>query len=90
MKLSERGNLTEREDAKMPYMGYTDARNRASQKYQKEHFEQLNFKFPKGFKETLLKHLEMTGETQAEFVRRAIAEAMERDIVKARESTNFK
>lgn len=69
---------------------YSDAQNKASQKYHKEHFEQLNFKFPKGFKETLLKHLEMTGETQAEFVRRAISEAMERDIAKARESTNFK
>lgn len=68
----------------MPYEGYTQARNKATQKYQKEHLEQMNLRFPKGYRAKLQEHLDMTGECTIEFVRRAIAETIERDREKMR------
>lgn len=65
-------------------MPYTKAQNRASQKYQKAHIDQLNFKFQKGFKDKLVEHTELTGEALAAFVRRAVLETIERDREKMR------
>ena len=65
--------------------GYNEAAKRATIKYQKEHLEQLNIKFPKGFKANLTSHTELTGEAVAAFVRRAIEETIARDRARMRE-----
>lgn len=70
----------------MPYTGYNESRKISTLKYQKEHLEQLNLRFPKGYKEKLQEHLKFTGECTSEFIRRAIAETIERDLAKAQEA----
>lgn len=67
-------------------MPYTPAQNRATQKYHKEHMEQLTIRAQKGFREKVAQHIEITGESQAEFFRRAIAETISRDRARIRET----
>ena len=65
--------------------GYTQASNRAVQKYTKTHMDQINLKYQKGFKDKIVAHTELTGEALAAFVRRAIEETIARDRAKMRE-----
>ena len=64
---------------------YTEAGKRATIKYQKEHLDAITLRFPKGYKENIQSHLELTGEKQIEFIRRAIEETIARDRAKMRE-----
>ena len=61
---------------------------KASQKYHREHLDQLNLKYQKGFKDKILAHTELTGEPMSAFIRRAIEETIARD--RARMRQNFK
>lgn len=61
------------------YTGYTEAQKRATMKYQKANLDAITLRFQKGYKEKLQAHLELTGEKQIEFIRRAIKETIERD-----------
>lgn len=72
----------------MAYTGYTEAQKRATMKYQKEHLDAITLRFHKGYKEKLKAHMELTGEKQIEFIRRAIEETIARDRAKMKE--NFK
>lgn len=65
-------------------MAYTQASNKAVQKYCKAHYEQVVIRLEKGLREKYNEHVELTGESQAEFFRRAIAETIERDREKMR------
>lgn len=70
------------------YTGYTEAKKRATMKYQKANLDAITLRFQKGYKEKLQAHLELTGEKQIEFIRRAIEETIARDRAKMKE--NFK
>lgn len=59
-------------------MSQTDAQLRASKKY-RDKFEYIQTRVPAEEKETIVKHAEVTGESLNAFVRRAIAETIERD-----------
>ena len=65
--------------------GYNEVSKRATMKYQKEHLDQINLKYPKGFKDKILAHTELTGEYMAPFIRRAIEETIARDRARMRE-----
>ena len=67
------------------YTGYTEAGKNATIKYQKQHLDQINLKYQKGFKDKILAHTELTGEALAAFVRRAIEETIARDRARMRE-----
>ena len=59
-------------------MAQTEAQLRASKKYH-EKFDDLRIRVPAGEKEGIDAHAKSMGESTNSFVRRAIAEAMERD-----------
>ncbi len=67
------------------YTGYTQAMGRASQKYVKEKTDPMTIRFPKGFKATVMSHLELTGESIVGFFRRAVEETIARDRARMRE-----
>ena len=67
------------------YTGYTESGKKATMKYQKEHLEAITLRFQKGYKARLQAHLELTGEKQIEFIRRAIEETIARDRARMRE-----
>ena len=67
------------------YTGYTEAGKKATIKYQKTHMEAITLRFQKGYKDRLNAHLELTGEKQIEFIRRAIEETIARDRARMRE-----
>ena len=68
------------------YTGFTDAQARANKKYAKEKTDPVTIRFPKGFKQKIVDHVELTGESQAKFIARAIEETIARDREKAREA----
>lgn len=59
-------------------MAQTEAQLRASRKYH-EKFDKLQIRVPPEEKAEISNHAKATGESVNAFVRRAIAEAMERD-----------
>ena len=71
--------------ARKGYTGYTEAGKIATMKYQKEHLDAITLRFPKGYKERLGAHLELTGESQIGFIRRAIEETIARDRARMRQ-----
>lgn len=60
-------------------MAPTEARKRASQKWQAEKVDDLRIRVPKGCREIIREHAATQGETINAFVLCAIAEAMKRD-----------
>ena len=60
-------------------MAQTEAQLRASKKYH-EKFDDLRIRVPAGEKEGIDAHAKSMGESTNTFVRRAITEAMQRDI----------
>jgi hypothetical protein len=69
------------------YMAQTEAQLRASRKYH-EKFDKLQIRVPGGEKEAIDAHAAEMGESTNSFVRRAIAETMERDKLKAGNPSN--
>ena len=63
-------------------MAQTEAQLRASKKYHQK-FDDLRIRVPAGEKQIIDTHAEEMGESTNSFVRRAIAETMERDKLKA-------
>ena len=66
-------------------MAQTQAQLRASKKYH-ERFDDLRIRVPSGEKTLIDAHAESMGESTNAFVRRAIAETMERDAQAKREN----
>jgi predicted HicB family RNase H-like nuclease len=60
-------------------MAQTDARRKASQKYQKEKVEEIKFRVPKGHKSVIQEHAAAQKESVNAFLSRAVKETMERD-----------
>lgn len=60
-------------------MPYTEAHKRATMKYQKENYIQLNIRLAPETRKEIDDHVVYTGETMTKFVKRAIAETIERD-----------
>lgn len=60
-------------------MPYDDSRKRATMKYQKENFDPVMIRFPKGERDRAKDHAALMGESMAKFILRAIAETIERD-----------
>lgn len=58
---------------------YTQAQNKATQKYIKSNYDEIKLRLPKGEKEIVKKHAAKYDESVNGFVKRAIDEAMERD-----------
>ena len=58
---------------------YTPAQNRAVQKYQKEHLEDMRFRVPKGHKAYYYQAAANAGMSYAKFVVTAMREKIERD-----------
>ena len=67
------------------YTGFTEAQKKANAKYAKEKTDPVTIRFPKGFKQKIVDHVELTGESQAKFVARAIEETIARDRARMRE-----
>ena len=63
-------------------MPVTKAQQRATAKYHKENYDQVNLLIKKGEKPDLQAHAATMGESLNGFVNRAIREAMERDRLK--------
>ena len=59
-------------------MKISDAKKRANDKYLKS-LEELKVRVPKGDKQKIMDHAATQGESTVSFIRRAIAETMERD-----------
>ena len=59
----------------------SDAQLKANKKYH-DKFDDLRIRVPAGEKEIIDQHAKSMGESTNSFVRRAVAEAMERDITK--------
>lgn len=55
--------------------GKTDYKN----KWQSENRERINLVVPKGYKETVRQHADMTGESVNGYIKKAVDERMERD-----------
>lgn len=58
---------------------YTQAQNKATQKYIKNNYDEIKLRLPKGRKEDLKDHAAANGESLNKFIERAIDEAVERD-----------
>lgn len=59
----------------------SDARRRATEKYDREKVDRVLLRLPKGKKQTILNHIEKTADTSINgFICRAIDEAIKRDI----------
>lgn len=58
---------------------YSQAQNKATQKYIKAHYEEFIVRFPLGSKAKIKAHVEKRGESMNGFIKRAIDEAIERD-----------
>lgn len=61
-------------------MAQTEAQLRASKKYH-EKFDNVQIRVPVGEKEVIAKHAAKKGESLNSFVRRAIIETMDRDVI---------
>jgi len=64
-------------------MARTEAQLRASRKYHQK-FDNVQIRVPMGQKATIIAHAAANGESLNGFVRRAIWEAMERDVQKTK------
>ena len=64
------------------FLGISDARKRANDKYLKEKVDELKVRVPKGEKDEIKAHAAKMGESLNGFILRAICETMERDINK--------
>lgn len=51
---------------------YSEAHNKASQKYQKANYERIALSLPKGYKDRWKESAEARGESLAEFIRIAV------------------
>ena len=60
-------------------MAYSEASKRATMKYQKENYIQLNIRFSPELRKAIDEHVGYTGETMTKFVKRAVEETIERD-----------
>ena len=60
-------------------MPYTEAHKRATMKYQKENYIQLNIRLAPETRKEIDDHVVYTGETMTKFVKRAVRETIERD-----------
>ena len=60
------------------YRGYNEARNQASQKYNKEHLEQIAIRVRKGKREEYKEHAEKRGESLAGLIIRLLEEDMQK------------
>lgn len=58
---------------------YSQAQNKATQKYIKNNYDSVMIRMPKGKKEQIKAHAETNGESLNGFVNRAIDETMESD-----------
>lgn len=58
---------------------YTQAQNKATQKYIKNNYDSVMLRMPKGKKEHIKAHAESRGESLNGFVNRAIDEAIDRE-----------
>lgn len=63
----------------MAYNGYTEARNRASQKYNKEHLEQIAIRVPKGKRDQYKALASRRGESLAGLICRLLDDEMKKD-----------
>lgn len=59
--------------------GYTQAQNKATQKYIKANYDEFKIRMPKGKKDKIKAHAEKQGESLNTFVNKAIDERIERD-----------
>jgi hypothetical protein len=60
------------------YRGYTDAQNKATQKYHKENLEQIAIRVPKGKREEYKEHAKKRGESLAGLICRLLDEDIAR------------
>ena len=60
-------------------MPYSKAGSKATEKWRRENQDRITVKLPKGEKEKIQSHAAARGETQNEFMKRAIHETMARD-----------
>lgn len=60
-------------------MAYTQARNRATQKYVKEHCERVYITLPNGIKDNWKAAADTTGESLTEYIRKAVEMRMEKE-----------
>lgn len=51
---------------------YSEAHNKASQKYQKVNYERIALSLPKGYKDRWKESAEASGESLTEFIRNAV------------------
>lgn len=56
----------------MAYTGYTQARNKASQKYNKTHLEQIAIRVKKGTRDRWHEAAQLAGESYAQFIMNAV------------------
>ena len=61
----------------------TKAQQRATAKYQKKTYDQVNFRVQKGYKDVIHSHAQDLGESVNGFLCRAVMEAIERDLAAA-------
>ena len=61
------------------FLGISEARKKANDKYLTEKVDEIKVRVPKGNKDVIKAHAETHGESVNAFVNRAIDEAMERD-----------
>lgn len=59
--------------------GYSQAQNKATQKYIKNNYDSVMIRLPKGKKEAIKNHAESQGESLNGFISRAIDETMQND-----------
>ena len=59
--------------------GYSQAQNKATQKYIKNNYDSVMIRLPKGKKEAIKNHAESQGESLNGFISRAIDETMQHD-----------
>ena len=60
-------------------MATTKAQQRATNKYQRAHYDRINLLVPKGQRDAFRAHAQESGESLNGFIMRAIREAIERD-----------
>lgn len=60
----------------MAYRGYTQTQNKATQKYQREHLDQIAIRVPKGKREKYKEYAESRGESLAGMIQRLIENEM--------------
>lgn len=63
------------------YKGYTQTQNKATQKYIKKHYDEIKLRVPKGDKERYKAAAAAGGLSMNQFVKNAIDEKIERDML---------